>query len=237
MKQNIIQYLMVGLLVVGSYMVGVYKTKAEYLEGGIPAQVAEVAGKQAPTPEEKTELTDEEWVKIQENSIHVDGEESAPVTIVEFTDYQCPFCSRYVSDTLSKIKTEYIETGKVRYMVRDLPLPFHSHSEDAAAAARCAEKQGKYIEMHDLLFAKQDVWSKEADVTETFVGYAKTFGMADGSFRVCLTSEEVLSAIKADKELAASVGASGTPTFYVNGMALVGAQPYAAFEALINEGL
>jgi len=240
MKQNITQYLMIVALVVGAYMVGVYKTKVEYLEGGAPGQVAQVAGDQvdAPAqPEQKTELSAEEWGSIQENGVYVYGEDSAPVTIVEFTDYECPFCARYIEDAYSDIKTNYIDTGKVRYIVRDLPLPFHANAELAAASARCAVNDGKYEAMHDMLFAKQAVWAAETDATETFVTYATGMGMNANSFRTCLTSDDVVAAVKADSALAATVGASGTPTFFVNGTALVGAQPYAAFEAMIEAEL
>lgn len=238
MKQNITQYLLVVMLVVGAYMVGVYKTKAEYLEGVVPGQVAEVAGDQVvPNQEEKTELTDDEWARVQEGASFVMGEESAAVTIVEFSDYECPFCKRYNDETFNLIKSSYIDTGMVRYMIRDLPLPFHPSAKLAAVAARCAGREEKYLPMHDRLFLGQEEWAGSSDSSETYVSYAGELGLATSSFRACLTDSAVVEAVQNDALLAGEMGASGTPSFFINGTALVGAQPFTAFEALIEANL
>lgn len=234
MKQNLTQYVLIALLVVGAYLVGVYKTKVEFLENGAPAQVAQVAGEQA-APEEKSELTSEEWDKaLGEGYAYSFGDENAPVVLVEYTDYQCPFCQRYVNDTYGKIKENYVDTGKVRYVVRDLPLPFHANAEGAAVAARCAASQGRYLEMHDKLFATQSEWEELADATKTFVGYAGELGMNTQTFASCMEDESVVDAVQADADLASELGATGTPTFAINGQLLVGAQPYVSFESLID---
>lgn len=227
---------MVALLIAGAYMVGVYKTKVEYLEGGAPNQVAQVAGEQAVAApaEEKTELTEDEWQKVLSGAEYTVGSENAPVTIVEFTDYQCPFCARFYEQSYGQIMSEYVETGKVRYIFRDLPLPFHPNAEPAAVAARCAGKQNKYVEMHDKLFETQTEWESVSDTTALFTGYAKEVGVGEGAFTSCLSDTSVAEAVQADADLAAEVGATGTPTFYVNGTALVGAQPYASFKTLID---
>lgn len=238
MKQNITQYLMVVLLVVGAYMVGVYKTKSEYLEKGQLAQVAQVAGEQAGQPEQKTEVTEEEWNKLTGAGYsYVIGDESAPVTIVEFTDYQCPFCERYYTDTYGKLKADYIETGKVRYIARDLPLPFHPNAEPAAVAARCAEEQGKGVAMHDQLFEEQESWVDLSDATDKLVSLASAVGVNQAAFRACMEGGVAKAAVGSDTALAAQVGASGTPTFVINGKMLVGAQPYAAFQSVIDAEL
>ena len=132
---------MVVLLVVGAYMVGVYKTKVEYLEGGAPAQVAQVAGEQAqaPAPEEKTVLTDDEWQKVQEGAVAVQGDENAPVTIVEFTDYECPFCARF-HPTMDQIVDEY--GGRVAWVYRHFPLPSHPKAEPLARGSECITELG-----------------------------------------------------------------------------------------------
>lgn len=233
MKDNsFMQYVMIALLVVGAYMVGVYKTKTEYLEAGAPAQVAQVAGDTAPE-EQPVLLEGETWDKVMSDGVFKLGEESAPIKMVEFTDYQCPFCSRYVSDTFDQIKSNYIDTGKVEYIVRDLPLSFHEHAELAAVAVRCAARDGKGAELHDKLFANQEDWSELADATDTFVSYAREVGVGS-SFASCLSDESVKAAVQADLDLATSVGANGTPTFFINGQMVVGAQPYAAFETVIE---
>jgi protein-disulfide isomerase len=235
MKQNITQYLMIALLVVGAYMVGVYKTKVEYLENGAPGTVAQVAGEQAAVPEEKVELTEEEWKQATEGEFAYGyGDPEAPVTLVEYTDYQCPFCARFFEQTYEQLKTTYVDTGKVRYIMRDLPLPFHANAKDAAIAARCAGKQGKYLEMHDKLFGSQTDWSEVADAIEKFSAYAGELGMNTSQFSSCMTDQAVATQVDNDTNLASQLGATGTPTFIINGKLLVGAQPYTAFEAMID---
>ena len=95
------------------------------------------------------------------------GDDSATVTVIEFTDYQCPFCSRHFEQTFGQIKKNYIDTGKVKYVVRDFPLSFHSNAHKAAEAAECAGEQGKYWEMHEKLFKEQGTWSGASDAAAT----------------------------------------------------------------------
>ena len=87
------------------------------------------------------------------------GSANATITLIEFTDYQCPFCSRHFNQTYEQIKKDYIDTGKVKFYLRDFPLGFHPNAQKAAEAARCAGDQGKYWEMHDALFKNQSEWS------------------------------------------------------------------------------
>jgi len=240
MKQNITQYLMIGLLVAGAYLVGVYKTEVEYLKNGAATgQVAEVAGEKVDVqqPKEKSELTEEEWQAVTANPAMVVGEEKAPVTIVEFTDFQCPFCDRYVTQAYQDIQENYVKTGKVRYMYQDLPLSFHQNAEAAAVAARCAGKDDKYLLMHDKLFSSQSVWGEMKDPTETYVTYAKEMGVSEAGFRACLSDAKVLQDVRDSAALAEKVGATGTPTFYINKTALIGALPFTAFEELIEAKL
>jgi len=167
----------------------------------------------------------------------VKGEKNAKVTMVEFSDYQCPFCKRYAEETMAQIEKEYIASGKVRYIVRDLPLEFHQFAQAAAEAAKCAGAQGKYFEYGDQLFANQDSWSKEADVSKTFSGYAATLGLNGAKFSQCLTNGEQKAAVEADAALAKKAGLGGTPSFVINAKILVGAQPFVQFKAAIDEAL
>lgn len=231
-SNQLVNYLMIGLLVVGAYFIGVYKTKADLLSGGgSPAQVAQVGGDAPTAPEAKSELTDDEWESVLVDPAYAMGDENAPVTLVEFTDYQCPFCKRYYDQTYAQLVSDYVDSGQVRYLVRDLPLSFHPNAEPAAVAARCAGQQGKYIEMHDLLFQNQDEWSTLSDATDTFVGYGNQIGVNISS---CMNDESVVSAVREDATLASTVGATGTPTFIINGKILVGAQPTSSFVSLIE---
>jgi protein-disulfide isomerase len=239
MKQNLLQYAMVAMIVVGAYFIGVYKTENSYLKQGGALNQAPSEFGQDPTefPEEKTVLTEDEWQKAKSESVGQMGEKDAPVTIVEWTDYQCPFCKRYVDDTFDQIKENFIDTGKVRYEVRDLILPFHPNAKPAAIAARCAAKEGKFWEMHDKLFETQATWSNLSDTKDEFGKYASELGISSSKFASCVADPSVAAGVDADTQVASEIGASGTPTFVVNGALVVGAQPYQVFEQAINEML
>ncbi len=161
----------------------------------------------------------------------VKGAKNPLVTIVEFSDFQCPFCTR-VNPTIAKIMENY--SDKVRVVFKQAPLPFHKQAPAAAAAALAANQQGKFWEMHDMLFANQKQF-KTTDMTELTTGFAQKLGLNTGKFKAALTSDAVLNKVKADGALAKKVGARGTPNFFVNGVQLVGAKPYPAFEAEIKK--
>lgn len=190
----------------------------------------------APT-EEKMQLTDDEWETVLAGAQFAKGDKDAPVTVVEFTDYQCPFCSQFFEQSYPQIMSEYVDTGKVRYVTRDLPLSFHANAENAALAARCAGDQNKYFEMHDELFKTQAAWSELSDPKAEFSKAASTVGLNASAFASCYDSGEHRSAIADDLALAAQMGASGTPTFFINGAKLVGAQPIASFKQAIDTAL
>jgi protein-disulfide isomerase len=157
------------------------------------------------------------------------GPADALITIVIFSDYQCPFCSR-VEPTLKQVADEY--KGKVRFVWKDLPLPFHANAKPAAYAAMAAGEQGKFWEMHDKLFANQQALSPE-----DFDKYAQELGLNLSKFKAAQTSEKVKQAVEDGATLAGKIGASGTPAFFINGILLSGAQPYAAFKGRIDEEL
>ena len=136
---------MVVALIGAAFALGMMWGKVQvYEKGGMVGSDTQGIVDELIEPEEVVELGEEAWNSILVDPAYAMGDESAPVTIVEFTDYECPFCKRYVDETLSQIKTNYIDTGKVRYLVRDLPLSFHSNAKAAAVAARCAGDQGQY---------------------------------------------------------------------------------------------
>src|SRR5437870_2964473 len=138
------------------------------------------------------------------------GDRKARVAVIEFSDYQCPFCGRYVTNTFSQIENDYVETGKVKYVFRDLPLEFHKNAFKAAEAAHCAGEQGKFWEMHDLLFQNQ-----AALAPEQLPGYAKSLGLSEAGFSRCMESGQFAAGIKKDIADAGTVGISGTPTFLI----------------------
>ena len=159
----------------------------------------------------------------------VKGAKDALVTIVQFSDFQCPFCSR-VEPTIDQVMKEY--KGKVRVAWRDLPLPFHPNAMPAAIAARAAGEQGKFWEMHDKIFADQQHLDRE-----TYEKYAGELGLNMGKFKAALDAQKGKEAIEADAAAGGKIGARGTPAFFINGKFLSGAQPFEAFKAKIDEEL
>jgi len=157
------------------------------------------------------------------------GAKDAPVTIVEFTDFQCPFCKR-TEDTLKQLRAKYGD--KIRLVHMDFPLPFHSHALDAAKAARCANEQGKFWQYRDALFADQSKLAP-ADLKAT----AKTLGLNTSQFGACFDKAKYDSQIKSDQAAGEKVGVDGTPAFFIDGRPLTGAQPIAKFEELIDDEL
>lgn len=167
------------------------------------------------------------------------GNKDAKVTIIEFSDYQCPFCRAFWRDSYAQIKRDYIDTGKARLVFRDYPLSFHPMAMPSAQAAECADEQGKYWEMHDKIFGEQE---KLGQGTVTYAvadlkKWATSIGLDAGKFGQCLDSNKYKTEVEKDMADGSAAGVSGTPTLFINGRMVVGAQPYATFKALIEEEL
>jgi len=144
-----------------------------------------------------------------------------------------------VLQTLPLIKESFIDSGKVYYVFKDLPLPFHPNAQKAAEAARCAGAQGAYQPMHELLFESQSQWSGQnaAAVLDTFVTYAGELGLDAEAFRACVESGQFAAQIAQDMKEAQQAGISGTPSFLINGQLLVGAYPFENFQQMIEAAL
>lgn len=162
----------------------------------------------------------------------IEGDLNAPVTIVEWSDYQCPYCTRFYSQTYKQIVKEYIDTGKVKFVFRDFPLSFHKNAQKAAEAAECAGEQDKYYDMYDKLFGEGVV----GGVT-TFKKYAEEIGLNTIKFNECLDSGMMVDEIKKDIADGQSVGVKGTPAFMINGKLITGAQPFNVFKKAIDAEL
>lgn len=167
----------------------------------------------------------------------VKGQATAPITIIEFSDYQCPFCERFYSDALPQIVTEYIDTGKAKLVYMNFPLSFHPEAEPAARAALCFEKvkggsDGAYYDYHNKLFENQ-VSLSEANYKK----WARDLGANGAQFDSCFDSGEFADVIQAEMTYGQSLGVTGTPGFFVNGIPLVGAQPFSAFKTVIEAEL
>jgi len=138
------------------------------------------------------------------------GDKKAKVAIVEFTDFQCPFCRKFYSATYKKLDSNYIQTGKLQYVLYDFPLSFHSHAELASIAANCADKQGQYWDMHDYLFENPGQLDERHYILQ-----AKNLGLDLTKFRACLGDQDQKKKIANSIDYGSSLGVSGTPTFFV----------------------
>jgi len=171
---------------------------------------------------------------------HTLGAEDAPVTVVEFADYQCPFCLRFAKTTFPYLKQKYIDTGKVRWVALNLPLPFHKDARKAAQAAHCAGEQGKLWEMREVLFKNPKKLN-----AENLPAHAATLSLDMDAFNACLQSNRHLAEIDQDAKDANAVRLTGTPSFIIGkssgdeitGQVIIGAQPMNVFDAAINKAL
>ena len=171
-------------------------------------------------------------VNVSINDEHVLGELDAPVTIIEFSDFQCPFCKRFRDQTFDKIKEKYIDTGKVRFVYMNFPLKSHENSQKAAEAAECAHEQGKFWEYHDILFENQQKLA-----VEDLKKYSADFGLDTEKFNDCLDSGKMKDEVNKDFEDGITYGVQGTPAFFINDMALSGAQSFEKFKSIIEKEL
>ena len=170
-------------------------------------------------------------VEVQIEGRPYRGPDDAPVTLLEFTDYECPFCAGHFRQTYPSLLSEY--EGKLKYVIRNFPLSsIHPQAQRAAEAAECAEEQGRFWEYHDLLFQRSP-----ALAIENLTAYAAEVGLDTGRFEDCLESGRKTDVVAEDFEDGLSYGISGTPTFFINGRRVVGALSMDEFESYIDAAL
>lgn len=166
------------------------------------------------------------------------GKATAPLTMVEFTDYQCPYCRRFQAEVFPKLKHDYIDTGKLRFIARDLPLEIHAAAQPAAEAAHCAGEQGKFWEMHAaLLGGARDLADGGIEAR------ARTLGLDLPRFRTCVVQQKYAPLIAAHEREADAVGINGTPGFVIGyaahgvltGQRIEGAEPYESFDSYLRQ--
>ncbi len=216
----------------GSMQGGLRVTGANPTVAQAPAAAAPAAAPTpAPTPTNETPPSVDDDAML--------GDEDATITVVEFTDYQCPFCARHYTQTHKEIVKNYVDTGKVKLVVRDYPLSFHPNAQKAGEATECAEDQDKFWEMHDKLFETAATWSSTTDSVTTFTAFAKELGMDEEEFKTCLTDGTHAEEVKKDMADGSKSGISGTPGFWIidedgKGQKISGAYPYATFQAAFD---
>ncbi|MDQ6618846.1 MAG: DsbA family protein [Pseudomonadota bacterium] len=168
------------------------------------------------------------------------GRDDAPLVLVEYTDYQCPFCQQFHNAAWNDIKKNYIDTGKVRFVSRDFPLDFHDNAKRAAVAAHCGAEQGKFWEFRHLLHVNAD--KLQAD---KLIAYAKDTGLDVAKFSTCVLTDKYKDEVEKSYAEGLAAGVSGTPSFILGrvengklqGVRIVGAMPYSAFDSKIQEML
>ena len=161
------------------------------------------------------------------------GDPAAPITVIEYTNFQCSFCRRHAQETLPLIIRNYVDTGLVQYAFKDFPMASFAQSGKAAEAARCAAEQGAYLGMHDLLFERVNAWNGRTDAPALFISYADELGLS-ADFAQCLTSGRYEAAVMADFTEGSRFGVSGTPAFFINGYLVAGAYPYDTFTQIFE---
>ena len=173
------------------------------------------------------------------------GNPDAEITIVEFSDFQCPFCWRFYTQTLPLIEQNYISEGKVNFVYRDFPITgIHPNAVPAALAGECADDQEKFWEMHDMIFINQKNWQDlpTTQSTNLFKEYAIEIGLNTDEYNACVNSEKYLEEIQNDLNDGRAYGVTGTPGFFVGNekigfTKIIGAQPYSSFQKLIDSQL
>lgn len=181
-------------------------------------------------------------VSIDVSSAPTMGENDAPLTLIEFSDYQCPYCARHVDNTLPELKQKFVETGKVKYVFMDFPLRNHTLAPKASEAAHCASDQGKYWEMHDQLFANRTKLQ-----VDDLKAHAAAIGLETSAFNECLDSDKYALTVRKHFQVGSDkINVTGTPSFglgYTSDdgksvrvvKSITGAKPLASFEQEINE--
>jgi protein-disulfide isomerase len=163
------------------------------------------------------------------------GSASAPVTVYEMSDFQCPYCRDFAMNTFPTIYTSYVTTGKVRWAFVNFPLTsIHANAEPAAEVGLCAARQNAFWPVHDLLYRHQDVWAPLKEPAAFFVTLADSAKISKATFLACLQSPATQNAVRADAESAERSGARSTPSFYIEGGLLIGAQPPEVFRQVLD---
>ncbi len=246
-------YYLPAAILVGAVLISgsiFYSTKQFITKGAGLNQLADYQQQapSAPTAQAQTPPSNSGSAKVSTDDDPVMGNKNAPLTIIEFSDYECPFCKRSFSDVLPNLKKDYIDTGKVKLVYRDFPLGFHQNAQKESEAAECARSQGGdlvYYKYHDQIFTKTTSNGTGLALDQLPV-IAKDLGLNVNQFQQCLDSGKYKNEVAKDIADGSAVGVSGTPTWFIGkssssgtieGTTVVGAQPYAAFKTIIDQQL
>lgn len=163
------------------------------------------------------------------------GSRNAPVTVYEMSDFQCPYCRQFFLETFPSIERDFIDTGKVRWIFVNYPIPqLHRHAVAAAEFATCAARQGKFWPVHDHLFRTQPEWRDLHDASGVFMRMIATLDLDRTRMIACLDSGIARTEVRQDAEGSARTGATGTPAFYIEGGMMSGAHPYPVYRRILD---
>ena len=244
-KEKLSEYstpFLVVVLVIAMFFLGSFWTKVSYLEknSGQPIVAAQQQQQQAP-------VVNNDPVKVSIDDDPILGDKNAPVTIIEFSDYECPFCKRHFDETLPQLVKEYISTGKVKLVFRDLPLPFHNPmATTEAITANCARAQGDdntYYKFHDEIF-KRTKSNGNGLTKDDLYKISDDLKLNTAKLKTCMDDPKQAEEVQKDLTDANSVGANGTPAFFIGkstddgtieAVLTSGAQPFSVFKTIIDE--
>ncbi|HSW96914.1 MAG TPA: DsbA family protein [Candidatus Saccharimonadales bacterium] len=222
------------LLIVFAFLLGSLSTKLQdkTAQATAAAQIANQPTQPAQQPQGPAAHVD-----VDKGHFPALGQDSAKVTIIEFADERCPFCKQWADNTFPQLKSDYIDTGKVKFYFRNYDF-LGPASVIAGNAVECANEQGKFWDLHDYFYKNQpDESDTSMFTTDKLSGIAGDLGMDATQFSSCLSSNKDNTAVTKDLSDGQKAGVSGTPTFFINGTSLVGAQPYAALKTIIDQEL
>ena len=224
---------LVVLLIIAAFFIGSLTTKVSMLQGGTGTAVKEQGAAAAPTQGAPAQPDPNKKYDVTTGSYPVQGDKNAKISIVEFSDFQCPFCEKYYTDVEPQIIKDYVDTGKASFAFRNYAF-LGQESTNAAEAASCANDQGKFWDFHNYLYTHQGGENQGAFSKPNLEKFAADLGLNTTDFNSCLDSDKYAKLVLSAGQ---KVGVSGTPTTFVNGKILVGAVPYTEVKKLIDQEL
>jgi len=235
---------LVAVITISAFFAGSYVTSLdsdEITQTDLTEAILKLESKIGNSPQTSIQ-TNTQSIRVSIDDDPMKGDPNAPITIIEFSDYECPFCGRFYANTLPLIEKNFINTGKVNFVYRDFPIQsIHPNAVPAAIAAECADDQDSFWSFHDMIFENNDTWSKlkGVSVLNEFEQYAVTLGLNTEEFNTCLESGKHLDEVRNDLQDGQNYGVEGTPGFFIGnekiGFTKVsGAKPYPVFEEILE---
>lgn len=220
------------LLLVAVFLLGSLTTRLSLQNQGETAKTTQTAT----SPNQPNQPTASAKVDVDTGHLPVLGNKNAKVTVIEFGDFQCPFCEKWFTDVEANLIKDYVNTGKVKFAFRHFAF-LGDESTWAAEASECANEQGKFWEYHDYLYKNQGPEQSGTFAKDKLKGFAQALSLDTAKFNSCLDSGKYAKNVTDDLAAGQKAGVNGTPTTFVNGQTVVGAQPYSAFKAILDQEL